>query len=265
MPSGYRPYLKNDPEYVRRLAGKIPRKPPIEEIKFGYLNEAFEGLGFSEDIYQYVTLENLASETVLELVRRSFTKLSRGMRKLDVKEKIIRLWDYLSESDPLEKADLIFTFGGQGEDRLKRAIDLFKEGYGANILFTGRKASYMPEVEIPEAEYYGAKAREAGVPRECLIIENQAINTIDNAVNSIKLLRQMNFLPKRIILINHNFQMRRSYLIFKTNVDWGAKLIRQPVAGEKYTRDSFWTELAGWQFVVYEYIKIYGGRLLGHF
>ena len=261
----YHSHLSSDPKYLKETASKIKERPPLEEIRFDYLNQALQDLGINDDPYASVTLQAQKTPEVQKLVETSFTRVNEVGPDNAVRSQIERLWDYLSKSDPLKEADLIFTFGGQGSARVEEAIRLYQKNYAPKILFTGQKAAYMPEVTVSEADYYAQKAVAAGISAESLILERDAVNTVGNAVNSIHVLREMNFLPKTIILINHNFQMRRSYLTFKTNADWNPELIRHAVAGEKYTRDSYYKEMEGWSYVFYEYIKLYGARLMKHF
>lgn len=261
----YHSHLSSDPKYLKETAGKIKEKPPLEEIKFDYLNQTLQVLGITDDAYASVTLEAQKTPEVEKLVENSFARVKKVGLDTAVRSQIELLWDYLSESDPLSAAELIFTFGGQGSARVEEAIRLCREGYAPKILFTGQKAAYMPKVAVSEADYYAQKAVVAGIPIESLILEREAVNTVGNAVNSVRLLRKMGFLPATIILINHNFQMRRSYLTFKTNADWNPKLIRHAVEGEKYTKDNYYQELEGWSYVFYEYIKLYGARLMKHF
>jgi uncharacterized protein YciU (UPF0263 family) len=262
----YKSFLTNDPEYLKRTAEQIKEKPPIEEIKFDTLNKTLKCFGIEEDPYSMVSLANLKSGEVQKLVDDTYTKISSlGKFSLEQQEALDALWDYLSAPDSIEKADLIFVFGGQGEDRVNKAIELYKEGMATKILFTGKKAAYMNDVSESEAEYYAKKAIDNGVPEDALILEKEAINTVENAVKSVKMLKEMDFLPKSIILINHSFQMRRSYLTFKTNADWNTKLMKLPVAAEKFTKDTYYKDIEGWRFVFYEYIKLYGARLMKHF
>jgi|GEM_PF-3436844 len=262
----YKAFLPTDPEYLKKTAEQIKEKLPIEEIKFDTLNKTLKCFGIESDPYSMVSLASLKTEDVQKVVTESFGKISSFDKfSLEQQEALCVLWDYLSESDPIEKCDLIFCFGGQGEDRVNKAIELYKQGYAPKILFTGQKASYMTNVDASEADYYAQKAVDAGIPLDALILENEAINTVENAVKSVKLLREMDFLPQSIILINHSFQMRRSYLTFKTNADWNPKLMRLAVNAEKYTKDNYYKDIEGWSFVFYEYIKLYGARLMKHF
>jgi uncharacterized SAM-binding protein YcdF (DUF218 family) len=144
-------------------------------------------------------------------------------------------------------------------------VRLWQEGLAEKILFTGQQASYMKDVDVTEAEYYAQIAKLAGVPESALILEVCAKNTPENVRNSIKELHKVNFLPKKIILITLAYHMRRSYLTFKSAAEWDPILIKHPVASAKFTREDYFKSSEGWSYVFFEYIKMYGARLMKHF
>lgn len=261
----YKPHLPKEKEYLEDVARTISERAPLEEIKFEYLTDVLGSLDFSGNPYEFVSLENLNPESLQSLVEKSFLKINSIKLTDDIKEKLFRLWDYLSESDSLEQSDLIFVFGGPGLQRVNEAVGLYKEGRANRILFTGRMASYMKDIDVTEAEYYAGVAKDQGVPTENIILETEAKNTPENAANSIKILKTTNFLPSKVILVTIAYHMRRSYLTFKSAADWNPKLIRHPVASEKYTKENYFLDKNGWSYVFFEYIKIYGARLMKHF
>ncbi|TSC91422.1 MAG: hypothetical protein CEN90_551 [Parcubacteria group bacterium Licking1014_17] len=267
--SEYKPNLPTDKKYLSDVAKTIKEREPFEKIRFEYLTDALSSLGFSEDPYSLVSLNNLNPGSLKNLVSRSFEKINSAELTGRIKDNLIRLWDYLAEEDKLEKAELIFVFGAFGLQKVDEAIKLWKDGFGSKILSTGQKASYMKDVDVTEAEYYAEIAKKEGVPEDNLILETLAKNTPENAVNSISKLREIGFLPKKIILITLTYHMRRSYLTFKSAaksvVGWDPVLIRHPVPSVKYTRENYFKDPDGWSYIFFEYIKMYGARLMKHF
>lgn len=260
----YKPHLAKDKEYIKGIAESIKGKK-VEDIKFYLLDDALNALGFSESPYVLVNLDSLTSGVIEDLVNKVFEKINNIQLSQEVLQKLYNLWDYLAEEDPLEKADLIFVFGGKGAGRAKEAAKLYKEGWASKILFTGKQASYMPDVKISEAEYYAQVAQEEGVPLKDIILEKEAKNTPENVVNSVKILKSMNWLPAKIITIQTKFQTRRAYHTFKAASDWNPKLIRHPVQVSSFGREDYFKDKNGWSYVFFEYIKLYGARLMGHF
>lgn len=262
--SSYRPFLATDPEYLKKVAGALEQKAPIEDIDFGLLNEAISSLGFDDDPYVLLDPDNLKADGVQPIIDKTFESIQKGVSEVQ-KEKLWALWDYLCEADPLQKSDLIFVFGGGGETRPKEAARLYKEGWAGRILFTGHKGSFMKDVEITEAEAFANIAIREGVPPEDIILEKESLNTVENATKSIALLKDQGELPKRLILIQIAYQMRRAYLTFKTAADWNPELIKHPAPSGKFKREDYFLSKDGWSYIFLEFIKIYGARMMKHF
>lgn len=260
----YKPFIATDREYLKKVAGAIKERAPLENIKFNLLNEAIFSLGLNNNPYKLLKPDDLQVEKIKPIVDKTFEAIKGGVSET-AKEKLYALWDYLCEGDPLEKSDLIFVFGGESEIRPKEAARLYKEGWASKILFTGHKPSYLKEVEMSEAEKFAKIAMGEGVPGKDIILEKEAINTVENVTKSITLLKKMDWLPKKIILVQICGQTKRAYLTFKSVADWELKLIRRPVASKRYTRENYFLDKNAWAFVFFEYIKLYGARLMKHF
>lgn len=261
----YKPHIPKNKQYIKEVSELIKERKPLEKIKFEYLNELLNALGFLENPYSLISLEDLNPKDLQLLIEKTFLKINNIKLSQELEEKLFRLWDYLAESDSIEKAELIFVFGGPGINRVNESIRLYKEKFSGKILFTGKKASYMKDVDISEAEYYANIAEENGVNSKDIIVENTAKNTPENAVKSVEILKQNKFLPKSIIVITLPYHMRRSYLTLKSVIDWDAKLIRDTIESAKYSRENYFKDKNGFSYVFSEYIKLYGARLMKHF
>ena len=260
----HKPFLATDKEYLKKIAGAIEQKASLEDIPFHLLNDALLALGFSDNPYKLLNPDGFNAEAVQPIIDKTHETIQKGISK-DAKEKLWALWDYLCENDPIQKSDLIFVFGGGGETRPKEAAKLYKEGWAPRILFTGQKASYMKEVDIAEAEVLAQVAEKEGVPASDIILEKEAVNTVENATKSIELLKRLGELPQRIILIQIAYQMRRAYLTFKAASDWNPELIKHPAPSGKFKREDYFISKDGWSYIFNEFIKLYGARLMKHF
>jgi len=265
MTQGYKPSLPKDKKYLNTIGDMINSVGNQEDIKFELLTNVLKFIGMDENPYDLVVLENTNIDQVNELNNKAFDIISNSELSQNSIDKLNQLWDYLAQSDPIEKADLIFVFGGMGLNRVRAAVKLYNEGYGPKIMFTGKKASYMGDMEISEAEMYRDEAIKMGIPEEDIIIETEAINTPENAVNSIKLLKETSPLPEKIILVSSKFHMLRCYFTFKAaSLEWKPKLMRCSFDLDGFNRQDFYKKRDGWNYVFNEYIKIYYSRLLGH-
>ena len=120
--------------------------------------------------------------------------------------------------DPAGPSDCIVVFAGgvgesgragQGyEERVQRAVELYKDGYANRIIFS---SGYMYVYEEPLL--MKALAVSLGVPDEAILIEDKAKNTYENAVFTGKILKKNNW--KKIILVTSIYHTRRASLVFK--------------------------------------------------
>ncbi len=261
-----KPFLTADPEYVKKVTGVIKAKAPIEILKLEYLNIVLENLGIKDNPYDMVSLENLNPDNLKELITKSFEIINSSELNSKQLNSLYILWDYLSEETELEKADLIFVFGGPNDVKAIGSARLYKEGYASKIMYTGNQASYSKGSNLPEAEYLRNITIKEGVPESDIIIENQSINSTENAVFGIKKLKDMNFNFTKIILVTLPYHMRRASLTLMSAIDdTNVKVIKSIVPSAKYTRENYFKDLNGWTYIFYEFIKLYGGRLMKHF
>jgi len=261
----YHPHAPTDAAYLEAVRKSIPAKEVLEDIHFEYLNEVMEHLGIAEDPYSFVTLEKIDKEKGDALLEEAFTVINGKSLDSELARLLGRLWDYLAKTDSIAKADLAFVFGGPGDQRAHDAVALFKEGVVPKILFTGSKASYLPEQEVTEADYFAGIAKAQGVPEDALILEKDSRNTPENAVFSVRKLKEIGFLPKTIIAISLPYHMRRSYFTLKGIIDWDCSILCRPTRSAKYTCENYYRDKNGLTYVVYEYLKLYAARLMKHF
>ncbi|MBX4189042.1 YdcF family protein [Candidatus Parcubacteria bacterium] len=206
-----RPHLHSDSNYIQRVKGLLHSHEELEVLHFEYLEDTLKSLGFEINLEESYTGETVG-DVIPKIIDQAFEHITTHPPNKEVLEKILQLWDYLAENDTLENADLIYVFGGIGEAAVKEALKLKNEGYAPKILFSGKKASYMADVEITEAEKYAEIAIEAGISKEDILIENESVNTPENIVNSAKLLHSLNFLPKKVIAVSLPYHMKRAGL-----------------------------------------------------
>jgi hypothetical protein len=260
----YKPHIPTDKKYISDV-GELIKNENREDIDFDILNKIFNFLNITDNLFEEVNLENLNPDSLKEKIKRAFTLINSNEVDTDLLNALYKAWDYLSETDSLEKADLIFVFGGTNTHRVNEAVRLYKEEYSPYILFTGQKASYMKDSDISEAEYYAEIAIGQGVPESALILEHKAKNTPENVVNSYKILKERNMIPSKVIIITLPYHMRRSYYTFKAGAIGNPTIIRDIIPSSKYTRENYYKSEEGFSYICFEFIKIYGGRLMGHF
>jgi uncharacterized SAM-binding protein YcdF (DUF218 family)/glycosyltransferase involved in cell wall biosynthesis len=124
----------------------------------------------------------------------------------------------LRMSEPPRTADAIVVFaGGVGEsgkagggyqERVKRAVELYHDGWAPHIIFsTGYVYAFQ------EAEIMKALAVANGVPPSAVVLETQAANTYQNVVYSRAILDGSGW--RRVLLVSSPYHMRRAILTWR--------------------------------------------------
>lgn len=146
----------------------------------------------------------------------------------------ILLGKYLSPSDILTKVDAIVVVSGDG-DRMKHAIDLYKQGYAPKLILSGAARDGLTS----NALAMHLEASRSGVPNEAVILEEKAYNTYENALYTKEIILAQGM--KNIILVSSPYHQRRVYETFKsifkgTNI----KLQNSPSPYSTWKADNWW-------------------------
>ncbi|MBL7196525.1 MAG: YdcF family protein [Candidatus Omnitrophica bacterium] len=116
-----------------------------------------------------------------------------------------------------KKADAIVVFAGgvgesgkagQGyEERVSRAVELYKEGYADKIIFSSGYIYFLEEASVMKAVAISLK-----VPESAIILEDQAKSTYENVIFTKEIIDKQNW--KDILLVSSPYHMRRVSLVF---------------------------------------------------
>jgi len=136
-------------------------------------------------------------------------------------------WQYLPSKD-LPSGDIIVVLGGgtssiqypreivelnDAGDRGLYASWLYHQGVAPKLLLTGGYIPWMGNNTGSPAENMAVILEMLGVPEEDLILENESLNTYENAVNSKEILNSLGI--GRIILVTSAQHMPRSVGLFE--------------------------------------------------
>jgi uncharacterized SAM-binding protein YcdF (DUF218 family)/glycosyltransferase involved in cell wall biosynthesis len=124
----------------------------------------------------------------------------------------------LKVTDAPRKADAIVVFaGGVGEsgqagggyqERVKQAVDLYRQGYAPRMIFSSGFVFAFQEAEVMKS-----LAVANGVPERAILLEKQAANTRDNVVLSDRILQAQGW--RSILLVSSPYHMRRALLVWR--------------------------------------------------
>lgn len=263
--------LPSASELAEILKKESQRKPPaskkgVHYVDFSSVIKIFREFGLPINLWEREYLvEDLNSEELIEETEGLIDELAKKILSSDAsahRDILDKVFDYLSEEDSLEKADLIFVFGNRTYFRIDKAIELFKDGWAPKIMISGNAPNYA-SVETSEAQWLKERALEKGVPGESIILEEESLTLADNVKRSLDLIDEMDFHPQSIILVNHGFSQRRGWADFKKFLPDGIKLIRvNSGAAFQYTKEGWFTTEDSIRVIINEFRKMKVGVTL---
>ena len=126
------------------------------------------------------------------------------------REKILAIVD----NDCLSMSDAIILLEGDGFDRFRKAVSLYKQGKAPKIVFSGNITDY-DYGSFPFAEVL-PRMLEEGVPEDDIIHEDKSLNTREQAVEVVRMAQERGW--KKLLLVASHEHQYRAYLTFLREV-----------------------------------------------
>ncbi len=166
---------------------------------------------------------------------------------------------YLSPSDTLTKTNAIIVVSGD-TDRMKHAIDLYKQGYAPKLILSGAAR----EGDVSNALAMHIEASNSGIPDDAVILEERATNTFENAIFTKDIVQSKGF--KNIILVSSPYHQRRVYETFRS-VFRGTDVTFQnsPSIYSSWKVDSWWKIDKNTHLTQEEIAKIFWAKISGNY
>ncbi len=165
------------------------------------------------------------------------------------------------DNDCLTPSDAIILLEGDGYHRFQKAVDLYKQGKGKKIIFSGniidKDYGSFPYEEVAPF------ILEQDIPKEDLIHENVSLHTRQQAVEVVKMAMEQGW--KKLALVASHEHQYRAYLTFLREVidtKSGIILYNTPVRNLNWFVDSGWGERFDRLKAEFDRIEKYS--LLGH-
>lgn len=149
---------------------------------------------------------------------------------------------------------IVAISGGDTSARAEEAITLYKNGWARRLVFSG---AALDKSGPSNAETMREKAIDEKVPINAILVEEESVNTEENAANTKALIEKYNL--QRIILVTSAYHQRRASLEFGDRSK-GTPLY---VANHPVKHDDQWTETwylspSGWWLAGSELVKVLG-------
>ncbi len=149
------------------------------------------------------------------------------------------------------RADAIVAIsGGDTSARTESAIQLYKNGWGSYVIFSG---AAQDKSGPSNAAAMKTQAINEGVPASVIYIDEYASSTEQNATNSKSILDELGVTS--IILTTSGYHQRRAYLEFE-RADKGVAIYNKPVLTDKDWSFWWWLTPRGWWLALGELAKI---------
>lgn len=157
---------------------------------------------------------------------------------------------YLPVQDPLKKAEaIIVVSGGDTKGRTLHGIDLYKQGYAPQLIFSG--AAKDPK-STSNAKAMMAIAASQGIPTSAITIDEVARDTKENAQST----KQLASGYKTIILVTSDYHQRRVKREFQKAYGQQVTFINSPAKDKNWGRKSWFLSPYGWWISITEPIKL---------
>ena len=151
------------------------------------------------------------------------------------REKILAIVD----NDCLSPSDAIILLEGDGFDRFRKAVSLYKQQMAPKVVFSGNIIDYdygsFPFEEVLP------RMLEAGVPETDIIHEDRSLNTREQAVEVVRMATERGW--KKLILVASHEHQYRAYLTFLREVldtHSGITLYNAPARNLNWFTDKGW-------------------------
>lgn len=123
------------------------------------------------------------------------------------------LFAFLSEAEPPPaKADFVLAMGSQDLNTADTAVRAFRETRAEFLVCSGGFGKDTAALfRQPEGVLYARRCRGAGVPEECLIVEDRASNSGENFLFSKRLLEARGLFPRTGVIACKPYMSKRAW------------------------------------------------------
>jgi len=198
-------------------------------------------------------------ESFLELINGQFGQVAQKTmidNSVWLDQIVNRINRHLDCSLGILPSDFIVVFGSRNENRINRAIELWKENIAEEIVITGGQPFNQPELDN-ESDSFLKIALRAGVPREKIIVEDKSLTLMDNVKRVLNLLEDEGRDFERLCLVLPWFAQYRAKLAFKMYSDRDIEIRCADVeVSEKFSREKWSNNIEGVNAVMKELVKL---------
>ena len=146
---------------------------------------------------------------------------------------------------------VVAVSGGNTSHRAAEAIDLYKNGWGKYLVFSG---AALDESSPSNANVMKRQALMAGIPASAILTDDDARTTHENAKNTRMLFSEKDI--DSIILVTSPYHQRRASIEFRMLFPQNVVIRSHPAAGDSDWPWYWWATPRGWWLTGGELVKI---------
>jgi hypothetical protein len=152
------------------------------------------------------------------------------------------LWDYHRLGITYDRADVILGLGSYDLSVAEFAARMFLEGRGTWLFFAGGLVPRTDLLQTPwdraEADVFGERARELGVPDTRMVLEQASMNTGENFRFSFKAMRERQIACDTLLVVTKPNMERRARATSMVNLPASIKVMvtSPPATFDEYCR-----------------------------
>ncbi len=170
-------------------------------------------------------------------------------------EEIEKITNYIFLKAKPQKADLALIFGTRHQEAVNKVYELYSDKLISKILISGGVNRMTGEEEAAEMN---KKLIYLGVKNNDIILENKAINSLENVLFSKRVIhKRIGFDKiKKIIVVVKHYHSRRALMTLKKYFPNNIKFIPIVYRVYGFTKDNWFKKEMGKKKVISEWVKI---------
>jgi len=145
---------------------------------------------------------------------------------------------------------IVVVSGGDTRARTAAGIDLYNQGWAEYLVLSG---AALDKSGPSNAAAMKLQAEEAGIPTDAILVDEEAMNTQQNAENTRSIFKERSF--GDVILVTSGYHQRRASLEFNKRAD-DTVIRNYPVVSDKDWDWYWWLTPRGWWLAGGEMVKI---------
>lgn len=149
---------------------------------------------------------------------------------------------------PPQKADFIVVLSGGNGERVKKAAELYKNGYSKKLLLSGGIF-----LGVPVHELMAGIAIKEGVPRLAIMGEENSTRTYDHPINTIPILHKLG--AKHVIIVTSRFHTKRTFETFLNPMESAHISFDVVAANDNINYSKWWQDYNMSEKVLLEWAK----------